>query len=286
MTGQRRGGVARVLLVAGLLAALAGAASLVQPVLAAEGVGSTAGIAVLSGAALVAVVAVVALLAVARDRRQRAVLTPGLLAWLDGLPVPSTTASRSAARAESREDRSVERVLRMQVLSLERALEGQEERLAEAIRRERRKTMLTIAALRQALDHQPGDVALNRLEAALARLGAAPDFTRPALPEGRTGAPVVFLGAPQQLAPAASVAAASTYPVEPGPVDEPVDGVAPAAPVDEPVDGVTPVDGVAQVDGVAPEVAPSRPMVRPVPAPVRPPPAGRGRRRFGRRGRS
>ena len=55
----------------------------------------------------------------------------------------------------------------------------------------------------------PGEVALNRLEAALSRLGAVPDFTRPALPEGRTGAPVVFLGAPQPLVPVVPAAAST-----------------------------------------------------------------------------
>lgn len=302
-TGQPRRDVAGVLLAAGLLAALAAAATFAAPLLADGGIGSTTGIAVLAGVGLVVLVAVLAVVAVTRGRRQRAARTREVLTWFDGLHVCTAVATRNAVRAEPKEDRSTERVLRMQIASLERALEGQDERLAEAVREEHRKTLLTIAALRRTLGHEPGEVALNRLEAALARLGATPDFTRPALPEGRTGAPVVFLGAPQPLVPVVvaattpAPAAPSGVPVATAQEDDASSGAAhedaltavpspaaasaedldvPAAPFDE-ADAV----GASRPDTAA-EVTPSRPVVRPVPAPVRPS-APHGRRRRFRR---
>jgi len=291
-TGGGRADVAGVLLVAGLLAALAAAATFVPPQVANEGLGSTLGVAVVAGAGALVLVVVVALLTVVRGRRRRAARTREALAWFDGLHVCTAVATRNAGRAEGKEVRSVERVLRMQVASLERALEGQDERLAEAVREEHRKTLLTIAALRRTLGHEPGEVALNRLEAAVSRLGAVPDFTRPALPEGRTGAPVVFLGAPQALVPAAAPttsAAVLEEDVDTSGVDHPTapDAVppstqAPTPDLDAPAafEDADPV-GERRPDTAA-EVAPSRPVVRPVPAPVRAVAPHRARRRFRR----
>lgn len=310
-TGSGRADVAGVLLVAGLLAALAAAATFAAPLLADDGLGSTLALAVLAGAGVLVLVVGVALLTVVRGRRRRAARTREALTWFDGLHVCTAVATRNAVRAEGKEVRSVERVLRMQVASLERALEGQDERLAEAVREEHRKTLLTIAALRSTLGHEPGEVALNRLEASLARLGAVPDFTRPALPEGRTGAPVVFLGAPQPLVPAAR--AATSTPTAPAAAAAPTTTAAvleedvttsgvdhPTAPAAVPPAAVPPASApTADLDaaaaafdepdpvdesrpGTAAEVAPSRPAVRPVPAPVRPAAPHRTRRRFRR----
>lgn len=290
-TGQPRRDVAGALLVAGLLAALAAAAMFAAPLRADARIDSTAGVAVLAGAGLVVLVAVVAVAAVTRGRRRRAARTREVLSWFDGLHVCTAVATRSATRAEPKEDRSTERVLRMQIASLERALEGQDERLAEAVREEHRKTLLTIAALRRTLGHEPGEVALNRLEAALARLGATPDFTRPALPEGRTGAPVVFLGAPQPLVPAAPTSGAATQ--EDGAVsgvDHPAATVAvPPATAATTPEPVAPAAGFEEADPVdesrpvtAADATPSRPVVRPVPAPARRVDPHQGRRRFRR----
>lgn len=307
-SARSTGGVAGVLLAVGLLVALAAAAMFVQPLLVAEGADSVLGVAVLGGVAVVVLLVVVVSVAVRRGRRQRAELARAAMAWFDELPAGTAEVTRrAAARPEAKAERSAERVLRMQVASLERALEGQDERVAQAVREEHRKTLLTIAALRQALAHEPGDVALNRLEAALARLGVTPDFTRPALPEGRTGAPVVFLGAPQPLVPApaapdaaaqapaaaAPADAAATSPstsadldVAPGsdrtPGSEPTAGSAPAPDVDtvaaRAAEEADAVEGGTR-PGTAADTAPIRPVVKPVPAPVRPSdPHRRGRR--------
>lgn len=287
-TRRPRRDVAGVLLTLGLLVALAAAGTLLAPLLATEGLGSTLGVAVLAAAGATALLAAAAVLAVARGRRRRAARTREGLTWFDGLHVCTAAATRDTERPEPKEDRSVERVLRMQVASLERALEGQDERLAEAVREEHRKTLLTIAALRRTLGHEPGEVALNRLEAALARLGATPDFTRPALPEGRTGAPVVFLGAPQPLvhvAPAAASPAAPTTP-EPTTPEPTAPAAAPSASSADLDDRAVAVDVADAVDESRPdtaaEIAPRRPVVRPVPAPVRPAGPHRTRRRFRR----
>lgn len=299
-TGQPRRVVAGVLLVAGLLAALAAGVTLLGPLVAEQGLGSPLGVGVLAGTALLVLVAGAALTVTVRGRRAQVERTRAALAWFEGLHVCTAVSTRNAVRAEGKEHRSVERVLRMQVASLERALEGQDERLAVSVREEHRKTLLTIAALRVTLDREPGEVVLNRLEAALARIGVTPDFTRPALPAGRTGAPVVFLGAPQPLVPAS--AGAGTTDVGAATVADPVppaaqdDGVAPrvdemAAPdavptqdLDAPaaaLEEADRADGERRPDTAA-EVAPSRPVVRPVPAPVRPADPHQRRRRFRR----
>lgn len=306
-SGDTRSGldVAAVLLAAGLLTALAAGALTVGPLVSDAGPGSPAGIAVLAAAAGVVLLAAVGVGGVVRGRRHRAAWGREIHDWFLGLPVATTATSRAAGRAEPAEHRSAERVLRRQIASLERALEGQDERLDDAVREERRKTLLTIAALRRALAHEPGDVALNRVEAALARLGVTPGFTRPALPEGRTGAPVVFLGAPQPLSPVASAPAATSgdatsgdgqpadlpaVPLEPqGPDAPPSPDEAVEAPVGTgPADGA-PADGAPAEErpdearpGTAADVTPSKPVVRPVPAPIRPPAPPNRRRRFRR----
>lgn len=267
---ESRRDAAGLLLAVGLLVALGSAASAVVPRVTQAGLTSTVGVVAIAGVALVALVTGGALTVAVRAGRARSAHTREALAWFEGQPRSAASTSRRGARGEAPGDRSAERVLRVHVASLERALEGQDARLAAAVREAQRKTLLTIGALRESLVQEPGEVALNRLEAALARIGAPPAFTRPALPEGRTGSPVVFLGAPQPLAPTQAGAAAP--PPVPAAAPQPED---PGVPTDdEPVS-----DGPGDTE---PAVAPSRPAIRPVPAPVRPAPPPQGRRRFRR----
>jgi hypothetical protein len=131
--------------------------------------------------------------------------------------------------------------------------------------------------MRRVHAHQPGVVALGRTEAAVARLGVEPGFTRPVLPSGPAGTmPVIFGAAPV-------------------PVQEPVPPAAEQATLaTDSRDGDVPTRSLpghgSLADREAALTLPSepvpveltaagRPKVRPVPPPPESAPTRRGRRR-------
>lgn len=156
--------------------------------------------ALLTPAAIAAVtMMVLAVLLVRRTRRVRRQRTHSALVPVDGLPVGGAVQERDAGTAGEDTDTRTERVLRLQVHSLEQALGGQDQRLAEVVREGQRHAMLTVVALRQSLAHERGEIGLTRVEAALGRIGTAPSFTRPALTTGPSGTPPVAFAVPQPL---------------------------------------------------------------------------------------
>lgn len=179
------------------------------------------------------------------------------------------------------------RALLLYARSLEGTLSDQEDRLEQLrraaddrrraeLRQEHVRSQATVELMRRVHAHQPGVVALGRTEAAVARLGVEPGFTRPVLPSGPAGTlPVVF-----GIAPAP----------EPVPADQPVEPTTGATPEDD--DAATrPLAGSGSLAAreaalTAPaEPAPveltaaGRPKVRPVPPPPDGAQARRGRRR-------
>lgn len=221
---------------------------------------------VLAGMLVVLLIAVVR-----RSRRQH---TDDTLTGVEELPVSSAAQVRGLATSPvdvpvvDETENHRERVLRLLVASLETALEGQDERVAEAAGEGKRAVLLTIASLRETLAEQSGEIALNRIEAALGRLGTAPVFDRPTLTTGPSGAHPVRLGVPQAL-----VAPAVTDPGATGHASDSVpttvtdasmaEGLVADVPAEPPATPAQPVAAPAPV-------APVQPVVKPVPAPASP----------------
>lgn len=194
------------------------------------------------------------------------------LAWIEKIQVSAAPAIVAEASEHEHEHEHADtavaeqpevRALRMQVRTLETALEEQqvlgrvqsvhdmEHELAQARAEESQRILLTIQAMREVTATDPGaEHVLNRIEAALTRLGAPSAVGRPVLP-----APVA------SAAPVASVVSAETF-AQTEPNEAPTLTLA----VDK--EPVKPIDDT---------------MVLPVPAPE--PPADRGNgRQFRRNG--
>jgi hypothetical protein len=178
------------------------------------------------------------------------------------------------------------RALLLYARSLEGTLSDQEDRLEQLrrsaddrrqaeLRQEHVRSQATVELMRRVHAHQPGVVALGRTEAAVARLGVEPAFTRPVLPSGPAGTlPVVF-----GIAPAP----------EPAPVEHVAEPATGTTPDDEAATRPLPASGsladreaalTAPIEPAPVELtAAGRPKVRPVPPPPDSAQARRGRRR-------
>jgi len=171
--------------------------------------------------------------------------------------------------ADEASEQLTTRVLRLQVRSLESALEElQQLRLddvrctderqsedSQAVSRER--ALVTVRALRDTLVDQPGFAAVDRIEAALTRIGVEVSFERPTLTSMPVAVPFVTFGRPAQVVVA-----------ERTPVTESVTEVAILkALIEEAVLAVTPV-AVTPVAVTSVAVAEVAPVVLPVPVAV------------------
>ncbi len=205
----------------------------------------------------------------------------GESAWAADREVPGEPAPRAESEAHS------ERTLEFQVRCLEAtlaehddllrgALGAAAERVEEARSMEQQRVRSVLAAIRAAVADQSGEVAVNRFETALDRLGREPGVARPLL-SASSHLPFSFAAprsfcVPADPPPAAGEAAAA---------DDPLGAaVAEEAPAEASVDGAALPAAVApsSPDAVA---APAPLKVLPVPAP--PAPAVPPRRRRGLR---
>lgn len=248
-----------------------------------------------SPAVVVAAIAVLAgLVMLVRGRagqvRRRRRQTEESLEWIEQLSVTRSLEllpGPSAATAVTRTDSSARpeaphvRALRMQVRALEHALEEQVTALAQARHeleqpepkqepgRDLDRVLVTMGALRDQL-HGDADAehVLNRVQAAVTRLGSSRVPGRPALPAPSTRgpAPAPIDAAPASMVPAPTVITPAT--VAPAPT------IAPATTLTLP-EATTPPGSAPEtpVGAVAPEVESSPPPVDvqpvlPVPAPA------------------
>ena len=172
--------------------------------------------------------------------------------------------------------RTLEATLAEQDDRLHAVRRSADQRVAEVRQRQAQRVRSTLLAIREEVVDQPGEVVMNRVEAALARLGSDPKIARPLLPAAPSGSlPVAFAAALErqhgQRPPVQEAEAlpAPTYaePVDPDLADrEPID-LEPGGPAPDPADD-------------AGTVVPHR--VLPVPAPLQVTVSSRRRRRFGR----
>lgn len=224
---SRRVGTLSVLALQVLLVALGTVAWLVGSESPA-GYETTARLAAL-GAPAAAFVLGVAMWVVKLARRRRRSRTRETLAWIESLHLCAgrietravSASTSSTARADEGDGSAAvsRRALELQVSSLEAALEEQQQRtedvrltiegqLAVAGRRDQERAVLTVQALRSVLVAQPGVVAVNRVEAALNRMGATPSFARPVLATDPSGSPAVVLRSLQLVPPSEDAGAA------------------------------------------------------------------------------
>ncbi|MBA2465212.1 MAG: hypothetical protein H0V42_09600 [Nocardioidaceae bacterium] len=124
---------------------------------------------------------------------------------------PEKVAEGSEKVADEAPEQLTKRVLRLQVRTLESALEElqqlrlddarcADERQSEdnpAVSRER--ALVTVRALRDTLADQPGFAAVDRIEAALTRIGVEVSFERPTLTSMPVAVPFVTFGNPAQV---------------------------------------------------------------------------------------
>ena len=176
--------------------------------------------------------------------------------------------------ADEAHEQLTNRVLRLQVRSLESALEELQQlwlddlRCADQRQSEdtpavsRERALVTVRALRDTLADQPGFAAVDRIEAALTRIGVEVSFERPTLTSMPVAVPFVTFGSPAQVVVA-----------ERTPVTESVTEVAILkAPIDEVAAEESPLavalieEAVLAVTPVA--VAAVAPVVLPVPVTV------------------
>lgn len=232
-----------------------------------------------------------------RQQRQR---TKQTLAWIESLHVcagpvehraPATVTEEVGPEVAAAEDPASDvsrRVLEMQVRSLEAALEQEQQRtqdvrrtvegqLAVAGRHDQERALLAVQALRDVLAQESGLAAANRLAAVLSRIGAAPSFTRPVLPSGRSTNRTIRLASPPAPAqvPDAAVSDPSTAPV-PGPSVAATRAQAAApAPAQATPSAEAPSTEAPVPSSATPEVPTGPAPVLPVPAPR---PAGQSAR--------
>lgn len=259
--------------------AVAGAAYVHLPRIGVElpSPGTTAGPAGLPLVTLVAVpvgLAVLVLLALVRRRRNGATgrRTPGTRAGRVAGAEPTSGTEAGDDLVPTMDPRA----LLLYARSLEGTLSDQEDRLEQVrraaddrrradVEQEHARIRATVDVMRRVHARQPGVVALGRTEAAVARLGVEPGFTRPLLPSGPAGTVRVVLAAPP--AP------------EPGPPGtDPASVPGPAA--EAPRGSLADREAALAAPPVPVELtAAGRPKVRPVPPTPDTAPTRRGRLR-------
>lgn len=189
---------------------------------------------------------------------------------------PATVLSPSVLTAYVR---TLEATLAEQDQRLHEVTSSADRLLSETRERQAERVQCTLLAMRERLTDQPGDVVLNRVETALARLGST-RTARPLLPADPSGCLPIAFAAVRDRSDVGSVPAPQAE-VEAGAPESPTDPDPYPAPDDADPEPTVEIDTAPDLREIDAPVVLHR--VLPVPAPVPAATTSRSRRRFGRK---